>query len=319
MLFGPVPVEEASSAILAHSMKAGGKALKKGRILSPADVALLQAEKVREVTAARLDTDDVHEDAAAAAIAAAVAGTGIEVQAPTTGRCYLYAATDGLLVLDVDRIHALNRLSAEITLATLPPFAPVRAGQVLATVKIIPFAVSRRRLDAATAAVPLLRVSAFAGLRIGLIQTRLPETRDSMLDKTVGVLEQRFQPLAACLAAEQRCPHESAALAQAIAAALIERPELLLIVGASAIVDTRDVVPAAVRAAGGQVLHLGMPVDPGNMILLGALGATTVLGLPGCARSPSRNGLDLVLARLAAGVPVTPDDIMGMGVGGLLK
>ena len=43
-----------------------------------------------------------------------------------------------------------------------------------------------------------------------------------------------------------------------------------------------------------------------------------VIGLPGCARSPKLNGFDWALQRFAAGVPVTPQDIQAMGVGGLL-
>src|SRR6202043_2447208 len=94
--------------------------------------------------------------------------------------------------------------------------------------------------------------------------------------------------------------------------------DILLIHGASAILDRRDVIPAAVIAAGGRVDHFGMPVDPGNLLLLGHVGTIPVLGLPGCARSPKVNGFDWVLERLVAGVPVGPREIMSMGAGGLL-
>ena len=92
----------------------------------------------------------------------------------------------------------------------------------------------------------------------------------------------------------------------------------MLVFGASAIVDRGDVIPSAVVKAGGEVLHLGMPVDPGNLMMLGALGDVPVIGVPSCARSPKLNGFDWVLARLMADVPVRPADIMDMGAGGLL-
>jgi molybdenum cofactor cytidylyltransferase len=95
--------------------------------------------------------------------------------------------------------------------------------------------------------------------------------------------------------------------------------ELLLVFGASAISDRRDVVPAGIEAAGGTVAHFGMPVDPGNLLLMGALDGKPVVGLPGCARSPKLNGFDYVLQRLFAGLDVAPGSIMGMGVGGLLS
>jgi molybdenum cofactor cytidylyltransferase len=79
------------------------------------------------------------------------------------------------------------------------------------------------------------------------------------------------------------------------------------------------VIPAAIEQAGGSVEHFGMPVDPGNLLLLAHLGDIPVLGLPGCVRSPKLNGFDWVLQRLIADVPVTPRDIMLLGAGGLLK
>ena len=62
-----------------------------------------------------------------------------------------------------------------------------------------------------------------------------------------------------------------------------------------------------------------MPVDPGNLLFLGDLTGCPVIGLPGCARSPALNGADYVLARVAAGIAVSDDDIAGMAIGGLLK
>ncbi len=101
--------------------------------------------------------------------------------------------------------------------------------------------------------------------------------------------------------------------------ALKDRCDLILILGASAIVDRRDIVPSAIVAAGGEIVHLGMPVDPGNLTLLARLGKIPVLGLPGSARSPRIHGFDYLLHRIAAGLDVGRADIMKMGVGGLLK
>jgi molybdenum cofactor cytidylyltransferase len=93
---------------------------------------------------------------------------------------------------------------------------------------------------------------------------------------------------------------------------------MAIIFGASAIADRRDVIPAALEAVGGRIEHFGMPVDPGNLLLIGNAGGHPVLGAPGCARSPKENGFDWVLMRLLAGLQVPREDITGMGVGGLL-
>jgi molybdenum cofactor cytidylyltransferase len=113
-------------------------------------------------------------------------------------------------------------------------------------------------------------------------------------------------------------PHDETALAQALEAVLKEGAELVVIFGASAIADRRDVIPSAIEKVGGAIEHFGMPVDPGNLLLLGRARDRLILGAPGCARSPKDNGFDWVLMRMLAGIPVAREDITGMGVGGLL-
>jgi molybdenum cofactor cytidylyltransferase len=327
MRFGEVPVGEAEGAILAHSLRLGATALKKGRVLSAADLDAIAAAGLDHVVAARLDPGDIREDAAAGRIAAAAAGPNIATATAFTGRANLFAVTRGLLVFERDRLDQLNLVDEAVTLGTLPPFAVVEPRQMVATVKIIPFAVPETAVAKAAAFAsdgePLLRVAAFVPRDIALIQTRLPGLKESILDKTRQVTEQRLAALGCRLVAEERCAHAIAELAPRIAAAAAQGPnsrgaDIVFVHGASAIVDRRDVIPEAVVAAGGRVDHFGMPVDPGNLLLLGHIGDTPVLGLPGCARSPKVNGFDWVLERLVAGVPVGPREIMRMGAGGLL-
>jgi molybdenum cofactor cytidylyltransferase len=147
----------------------------------------------------------------------------------------------------------------------------------------------------------------------------LPGTKPSMLDSTVETTRTRLQALGSSLALERRCAHDTASLATAIRDLPAQDIDLVLVFGASAVVDRRDVIPAAIEQSGGTVEHFGMPVDPGNLMLLGRLGERRVIGMPGCARSPKLNGFDFVLQRLLAGIAVGKGDIMAMGVGGLLK
>src|SRR4051812_8568775 len=322
MRFGEIPVGEAAGAILAHSLRFGATTLKKGRVLSAADVEALSAAGVSEIVAARLDPGDLREDSAADRIAGAVAGANIKASPAFTGRTNLFAETRGLLVFDRERLDRLNLVDEAVTLGTLPPFAIVEPRQMVATVKIIPFAVPQDAVARAAAFAAqggkLLRVAAFAPRHVALIQTRLPGLKESILDKTRAVTETRLRALGSALGSEERCEHTAAELAPVIAAAVKSGAEIVLVHGASVIVDRRDVIPAAVEKAGGRIEHFGMPVDPGNMLLLGRIGAIPVLGLPGCARSPKVNGFDWVLERLCAGLPVGREDIMRMGAGGLL-
>lgn len=323
MKFGPLPIAKAEGALLAHSLKVGNLAFKKGRKLSAQDIAALKTAGMTEIVAARLEADDVPEDDAAAALINALGGPGTKPAAPFTGRANLVAGTAGVLTLDPDRLRRLNLLHEALTVATLAPFDTVTAGQMLATVKIIPFACPRKILDAALAiaheAAPLIGVSAFRPHTIGLISTRIDGMKESLLDKSRAVLDGRLVPLGQKIAREIRCPHHDQAVAEAVQSLLGDGVDLILIFGASATVDRRDTVPAGVEQAGGALIHFGMPVDPGNLLLLARHGETAIVGLPGCARSPKLNGFDWVLHRLLAGISVGPKDIMTMGVGGLLK
>ena len=275
---------------------------------------------VAQIVVARLESGDVSEDEAAAAIANAVAGEGVRVDRAFTGRANLFAEAAGVLVVDKDGIDRLNRIDEAITFATLPAYKPVVAGEMIATVKIIPFAVStaaqRAVLDGTKQ--PFVRVAPYRIKKVGVVSTLLPGLAAKVVDKTLRITEERLKPAGARIVAERRIPHDQAALAAALKEVLNEGAELVAVFGASAIADRRDVIPAAVEAVGGRIEHFGMPVDPGNLMLIGNVGGRPVLGAPGCARSPKENGFDWVLMRLLAGLPVSRADITGMGVGGLL-
>ena len=323
MRFGDTPIDEATGAILGHSWRSGGINFAKGRRLSADDVGKLKAAGVSAIVAARLDADDVHEDEAAATVAKALAGEGIEVTAPFTGRCNHFARGSGLAVVDHARIDALNELDESVTVATLPPFARVEPRQMVATVKIIPYgapksAVARAIEVAHSANRPLISVAPFRAMRAGLVQTRLPGTRDKVLDKALGTTTKRLTSLGSTLSGERRVAHDAATIAGALKELKSEGCDLFLIAGASAIVDRHDVVPLGIAEAGGTVHHFGMPVDPGNLLLTAELDGKPVLGLPGCAKSPKYNGFDMVLERLAAGLTVGRAEIVRMGAGGLL-
>ena len=322
MRFGRVNVVDAAGSVLAHGMRVGGRAFKKGRVLSAGDIELLEREGYEAVVGARFDPGDVTEDAAAQTAAQALAGHGVRVGAPFTGRCNVFAAVDGLFLVSAPDIDRFNAVDEALTVATLSAPRAVREGDMLATIKVIPFAVPGAVLDRALACLGTaraIRVVAFEPMATAVIQTRLPATKEAVLDKTSRVLRSRIEALRGRVVVDTRCEHDTGAVALAVDRALDSGAELVLIAGASAIVDRRDVIPSGVVAAGGEVLHLGMPVDPGNLLLLARCRGRPVLGLPGCARSPAFNGLDLILERLCARREVAPRNVMAMGVGGLLK
>lgn len=322
MKFGPVPVSEAAGGTAVHSIRKGGFVLKKGKVIDADDVAALQAAGIDEIVVVRLETDDVSEDVAAAEIAAAVAGDHVRADRAFTGRCNLFADSAGVLVIDKTAVDELNLIDEAVTFATLPAYKPVVEGEMIATVKIIPFAVSKaahaKALAVAKRVRPLLRVAPYKIRKVGIVSTLLPGLAEKVVEKTLKITAERLAPAGATIIADKRVPHDQKILAKAIDDVLLQGAELAIVFGASAIADRRDVIPSAIEAVGGKVEHFGMPVDPGNLMLIGQAKGHPILGAPGCARSPKENGFDWILMRLLAGLPVSRADITGMGVGGLL-
>jgi molybdenum cofactor cytidylyltransferase len=317
LIFAERPLAQAVGAMLAHGLTLGDRRLPKGSPVDAALVAAAAAHGIDRLWVAALEDGDRPEAEAAAELARALAGAGVEARAPVHGRVNLHAAHAGLLLFDPQGITAANLATDAVGLSTLPPLSPVEAGDMVATVKIIPYAVAAADLAAAVAPLAPLSVSPWRPGRTALlVQTRLADTADKLLAKTRAVTAARLARFGIQLHEAAPVGHAVDAIAHSLQGA---RADLILLAGATATSDPRDVIPAAIRAAGGEVLRVGMPVDPGNLLVLGRLGATPVIGLPGCARSPKRNGLDLVLEQWAAGLEPTAAGIAAMGVGGLLE
>jgi molybdenum cofactor cytidylyltransferase len=320
MRFGAASPAEAIGGVTVHTLRQGSLVLKKGTTIGPAEIEALNKAGVKEIVVVRLDQGDVSEDVAAASIAQAVTGEGIHAERAFTGRANLFAARAGVLVVDRAAVDRINNVDEAITFATLAAYKPVVEGEMVATVKLIPFGVEAKLRDAAVKAAGhgALRVARYTIKRVGIVSTLLPGLSPKVIDKTLRVTAERLAPAGASIMAERRVPHEEAALATAIKELLGLGAELVIVFGASAIADRRDVIPAAITDIGGAIEHFGMPVDPGNLLLIGSANGVPVLGAPGCARSPVENGFDWVLMRLLAGLKVTRAELMGMGVGGLL-
>jgi len=320
MIFADLPLDDAEGAVLAYAVTAGALVLRKGTVLNSEYCVALQQAGLTSVLAARFEPGDIGEDEAAQAIGTTLASATIHTGAATTGRINLFASADGVFCVDPSRIDAVNAHDARISLATIRNHMRVEAGQMVATVKIIPFAVPKSLVDDIC---PLLdgdraiEVKAFRPLRIGLIQSRLPSIRETVLDKTRELMEKRAARNSGILIVEKRVAHETEALGSAIAD-LSSDCDILVIFSASAVADATDIVPRSILQSGGQILRVGMPVDPGNLLVLGKRDGKYIVAAPGSARSMRENSLDWVLDRLMAGMDLSSKDLSRMGVGGLL-
>ena len=323
MFFGSLALDKAENAILAHTLKVGKKTFKKGRKLSSEDLSLLHGEKIETLICAKLEPGDIFEDDAADRITSLIIGANLRKGAASTGRTNIYADKKGLLNYEAKAVNNFNSINEAVTLGLVPSFQHVEKNQMIGTLKIIPFAISGGVMNEiekfSSIHQPLFNLRPYARKTAMLIQTQLTTTKASVLNSTAEVTSERLKMMDAVLIDEKRCNHSENELSSELYTAFAAKPDIILIAGASAIVDRRDIVPSAIQSIGGEIIHFGMPVDPGNLILLASFKGTPVVGIPGCARSPKLNGFDWVLWRLMAGLEVKGEDIMNMGGGGLLK
>ena len=322
MIFGSTPVSECAGAIVAHALVLSDGRLKKGHVLSDSDLKSLQKAGISTIIVARLEEDDVGEDEAATRLAyGLVAGSkGLKAAPAATGRVNIYASQTGLLRADAEVFSRLNSLDEGMTVACLADDSFVEAGRMVATVKIIPFSVRDDLVcsfEEICEQASALFVAPAKSHRVALIATQLPSLKQVTMDKTRKVLEARLAESGSVLVEEVRVDHSASAVAAEIKR-LHGSTDLIVLFGASAIVDREDVLPTAVREAGGMVHQLGMPMDPGNLLMWASLEEKHILGAPGCARSPAANGFDKVLARCVTGSAPDPDYLRSLGVGGLL-
>ena len=322
MIFGEVPVEEAESAILAHTVRAGSLTVKKGVKLSAAEIGALGTAGIKTVMAVRIEAGDVMEDEVAETIATLIAGAGVDVMSSANGRCNLHARFHGVVSIDKTRIDALNGSGDGVVTATVPPFEVVEPGRTIATIKVIPYAVPKDRIEVLSGLAGdsgAISVDPFKAWRVGLVLSRVAGNKERLLDKAHEVIAARIETYGSKIFRQLRTAHRVDAVAEAIVDLRQEKPDLILILGGASTSDRRDVVPAAIERAGGRVDLFGVPIDPGNLLISGTVTGIPVLGLPGCARSPQSNGIDLILPRVLAGLDASPEILLGMGVGGLLK
>ncbi len=327
MKFGPVPLEEAEGRILGHNVAGpdGRRLLRKGRALGREDVDRLRGLGRRTVYVAELEPGDVEENTAALRIAQAAIGPGLRLSGAATGRVNLVATVLGLFRFASERLTALNA-GEGVTLAALASQSVVRPGQTVATVKVIPYAASEQEVSRGEAVArergPLVRVDALDPRRVGLVLSGSPSVREHLTESFTPLVE-RVRALGSEVVEQAYATLEDEKGEEALAETLLRQRrlpvDLILLAGETAIMDRHDITPRAVERAGGRIVSVGAPVDPGNLLMLAYIDDVPVLGAPGCARSRKVNVVDWVLPRLLVGDRLSREDIVAFGAGGLLE
>ena len=323
MKFGEALIADAVGAILAHKLydDRGKLVFNKGHVLTAADIPILRQHRLDRITVMRLDAADLHEDLAAERIGRAVAGSNVSWRAPGVGRANLTAAKRGVLHVNVPALELLNNIYDGMTIATLRTYTLVNPGEMVALVKVVPFGVPAARVvdveRIAESNAAVLRVLPLQSKQVALIVSGAEATRDRLIRSFYNPVKKRIEGWGSRLLPPTFVRHDENAIADAIQ--VHAAADMIIIASISAIIDREDLVPSALRRAGGSITLHGVPVDPGSLLMMGYLGEAPVVGAPGCIKSPKTNVIDWILPRLLSGERLTRANLVSMGHGGLLK
>ncbi len=323
MRFGPVSLEESEGQILAQNVsdKNGRRILRKGRPLDPPALKLLKEIGYETVFVAHLDEGDAHENEAAERIARTAAGKGVERSAAHMGRVNVTATELGVVRVDVESLLHLNETEG-VTVATLPTHRVVRPGERVATVKVIPYAIPQESVASAEAlsvSEGIVSVLAIDRQAVAIVLVGGPGAWAVLGEGLGDAIRKRIEALG-CFISEVTFTHtDEESLSDALQRQVTKEVGMIVVAGETAIMDLNDVIPRGLRLAGGRIEQLGLPMDPGQLLLLGYLHETPVVGAPGCVRGTSPDGFDLVVPRLLAGERLSGIDLRELGHGGLLS
>lgn len=328
MKFGSVDIQQARGKILAHNLSdpSGKRRIRKGTPLTDEHIAMLDEFGITQVYVAELDDQDLPEEQAAPAIATCLAGENIDLQGAVTGRTNLIASCLGIIKVDQDRLDSVNRIQG-VTVATLSQHRVVHPRGIMASVKIIPYGLPKEAVESAkkicAQSEGVIRLISLEPRDVSLILTGRPALRARLEMDFEPPLAERITALGSRITSVEFLATDSDMAVTNLTNMLRDHaeqaPGLIIVAGETAIMDERDILPQAIKMAGGEIESLGAPVDPGNLLLLGYLSGLPVLGAPGCARSRKENVIDWVMPRLLAGERITREAVAAMGVGGLLE
>ena len=261
----------------------------------------------------------IHENGAAERLRALCQNQYMESGPVKEGKIELTAAIDGLFLVDSARLNAVNALE-DIMIATRHGGTAVRKGDRLAGMRVIPLVIEEeklRRAEAAAGAGPLLELRPWKLKTAAVVATGSEVAKGLIQDSFTPVVEGKLAEFGIETVDRRKPGDDMEAVKNDILEAKAQGPDLILCTGGMS-VDPDDNTPGAIRRAGARIVSYGAPVLPGAMFLLGYFeDETPVLGLPGCVMYAKRTIFDLMLPRIAAGVPVTRADITVLGEGGL--
>jgi molybdenum cofactor synthesis domain-containing protein len=320
-----IRVEDAVGQTLCHDMTAildtgfKGVKFKRGHVITEADIPELKNIGKDHIFVWEPEADEVHEEDAAVALCEVMCGDNLTKSGPSEGKIQIDAAADGLFCINSPALRAINSVP-DYTVACLPNYMPVKAGQKLAGARIVPLVTKRENVDEAVRLAkenfPVLSVKPFRHLKAGMVITGSEVYYGRIKDAFEPILTEKLNSYGAEILGCVKCPDDVDMITAAIDGFVKQGAGLILLTGGMS-VDPDDVTPTAIRRTGARAVVQGVPMQPGNMLNVAYLGDTVLVGVPGASMHSKVTSLEVFLPRIFAGVEITEKEIPGYGEGGL--
>jgi molybdenum cofactor cytidylyltransferase len=318
-----IDIQESTGRILSSAIfrPGGKKLLAKGHILREEDIRILQSEGLGQIWVAQLDEDEVAEDEAVCGVAGAMACGSYEIQLAAGGRANLLASEDCCVLLDEDLLRQVNCTSSLVIASTLN-FSFATAGQRIASIKSAPFAVAKSDFEGTLNMLrdrgPIMQARPVRNATVGVLycDPTNGERARTLFESVVRQKLERFGiRTSQSLAVLENDEHVSRAMQQLLRA----KPATVLVASTTAPAGPGDVVGRAMAKINCQIERFLVPVEPGNLLLMGYKDDIPVVSAPGCFRSLKPNVVDLLMPPMLARYRISTWELACLGHGGLLN
>ena len=320
-----VRVEEAVGMELCHDITAmrdgfKGAAFKRGHIVTEEDIPKLLDIGKRSIFVWEENAGEIHEEEAAMRMSKMAPVSGAHYTGPSEGKMLLFADTAGMFRVNRSLLEKINHIG-DITIATIPDHYPVKKGDRMASMRIVPLVTKESQMLEAERMCTeerLLDLLPYKAKKVGIIITGYEIFSGRIKDKFEPVIREKLAAYPSEILGVTICNDEEKMIAEAAERYLKMGADFLIFTGGMS-VDPDDITPSAIRSLGAEIISHGVPAQPGNMTLVAYLGDIPALGVPGAAISLPTTILDVLLPAIFAGEKISREDLLRLGAGGLCQ
>ncbi|MEG0919302.1 MAG: molybdopterin-binding protein [Anaerovoracaceae bacterium] len=301
---------------------------RKGHVVTAEDIPVLLSVGKENLYVWENNEGMLHEDEGAEILCQMCINENMGRSATKEGKIELTADCHGLLKINNQALKAVNSFG-QLMIASRHGNFPVKKGEKIAGTRIIPLVIEEEKMLKAkeivseiTGGKPIYEIKKYMGKKVGIVTTGSEVFYGRIKDTFTPVIIEKIAEFGGEVLEHIILEDDDAKVTQSILDLIDKGADMVVCTGGMS-VDPDDKTPLAIKNTGADIVTYGAPVLPGAMFLLAYFNKEgrdlpiPVMGLPGCVMYAKRTIFDLVLPRVMADDPVSPEDLVDLGQGGL--